>query len=152
MSNFFNLFPGTLKLSDTCKFFFWWWLGTWLGDKCAHHIGNGWEFGETLGIRVVPTTVSNSILAWALQETKSWSSFLKISTFFLHSLPLFPFPLYFAVLNLWCGHCQRGAPPPTHPGAPLCQSPLPKFLNSNAQSKWERGRECRKVWWFFLPT
>ena len=90
-------------------------------------LSNGWEFGETLEIRVLPTTVSNPILAWALQETKSWSSFLKISTFFLHSLPLFPFPLYFAVLNLWCGHCQRGAPHPPTQGHPSAKAHYQSF-------------------------
>ena len=60
-------------------------------------LSNGWEFGETLEIRVLPTTVSNPILIWALQETKNWSSFLKISTFFLHFLSLFPFALCSAV-------------------------------------------------------
>ena len=146
MSNFLILLPGMLKISALVV------VRYLVREQMCLLLSSGWKFGKTSGIRVVPTTISNPILAWALQETKNWSSFLKISTFFLHSLPLFPFPLCFAVLNLWCGHCQRGAPPPTHPGAPLCQSPLPKFLNSNAQSKWERGRECRKVWWFFLPT
>ena len=57
------------------------------GQMCLL-LRNGWEFGETSEIGVVPTTISNPILAWLLQETNNWSSFLKISTFFLHFLPL----------------------------------------------------------------
>ena len=107
-------------------------------------LSNGWEFGETLGIRVVPTTVSNSILAWALQETKSWSSFLKISTFFLHSLPLSHLLCALLFRNFGSGLWQRGAPGWVGGGAPLWQCPHQRFKTAKHRGKGKRGRECRK--------
>ena len=90
MSNFL-IFSGTLKISALVV------VRYLVREQMCLLLSSGWKFGKTSGIRVVPTIVSNPILAWALQETQNWSSFLKISTIFLHSLPLFPFALCIAV-------------------------------------------------------